>query len=425
MNRTAGKLGVSWARGGVCAWMFCFVSGVGAFGQSDRYNIKVGDVMLDFSLYAEYGYNDNVTAVPEHAIHSEYPGVVGPLDDTYISYGAKMGFEWNLTDDHSLGFKVGAAWLDYQDLDYLDSENNSLTITPESRVEALLLFGPVEVELYDEFSYTLDPSNAVLVNQDRTAIAYQVDKYARWTNLAGLEAMTVLNPFELTVAVSNYNIYNSDTEFDFTRREEWTVNTLLYYPLGRGKGAGVAASWTDNNYIRDILVDSTGFYVGLLMDWELSPVTSFAAKVGRLNREYDASKTMGGDVVDSEGWMYSAELLHLLGKNFNHKLSYSRTIGYGRATNEQVSDMLAWDFVFQGIKGVDLKGGVQWITSEDSGPKPFAEDYDLLYAVLGIGIGLTDRLDLSVDFHHANKDSDNRDRSFEQNGASIRLDYDL
>ena len=118
-------------------------------------------------------------------------------------------------------------------------------------------------------------------------------------------------------------------EFDFTRREEWTVNTLLYYPLGRGKGAGFAASWTDNNYIRDILVDSTGFYVGLIMDWELSPVTSFAAKVGRLNREYDASKTMGGDVVDSEGWMYSAELLHLLGKNFNHKLSYSRTSGMG------------------------------------------------------------------------------------------------
>ena len=39
--------------------------------------------------------------------------------------------------------------------------------------------------------------------------------------------MAVLNPFEWTVAVSNYNIYNSDTEFDFTRREEWTVSTLL------------------------------------------------------------------------------------------------------------------------------------------------------------------------------------------------------
>lgn len=414
-----------WTGGFVCAWLLVMASGVGLYAQSDRYNIKLGDVMLDFSLNAEYGYNDNVTAVPDHAIHSDHPGVIGPLDDTYVSYGAKMGFQWNLSDNHSLGFDVGAAWLDYQDLDYLDSKNNSLTITPESKLEARLLFGPVEIKLYDEFSYTLDPSNAVLVNEDRTAIAYQVDKYARWTNMAGLEAMAVLNPFEWTVAVTNYNLYNSDTEFDFTRREEWTVSTLLYYPLGRGKGVGGAASWTDNNYIRDILVDSSGFYIGLLLDWELSPVTSFAAKAGRMTREYDSARTMAGDVVESEGWIYSAELLHLLGKNLNHKLSYSRMIGYGRATNEQVSDKIAWDFLFQGIKGVDLKGSLQWITSEDSGPKPFAEDYDLFYATLGFGIGLTDRLDLSVDFHHAKKDSDNRDRSFEQNGASIRLDYDL
>ena len=421
---------------------------------------------MDFSVYGEYSYNDNVTTIPEGVPDRFDPTIIGPRDDYILSYGADVAVNWQLTDFNTIGVVLGVKYEDYSELDYLDSSSTSFSINPDSKLDFKILAGPFEFTVYDKFGYTVSGSNAALVEavQDDQgdvdnggdipivrgrALSVQVDRYAAWTNEIGVEGLAILNPLEWTVGVRYYQLMPDDNDsgenvaelggtgslatdrWEFTRRDELIIDTQLYYPLGRDNGAGIFGKYTDNNYKREVLADSTGWQAGVVVDWTLGERTALSANVGFNHREWDETNTLlyetGGfaDVTDSDSMFYGVELLNLIGENLNHKLSFTRSIGLGRVTNEQIVDTYAWDFTFEGIRNIDLTGGVQWVNADDSGPAPFAEHYDLFLGSLGIDFDLTEKLHCALTYSYVDKDSDNNDRDYKQNVASLSLHYDF
>ncbi len=441
------------------------ITTVSTFGQSEDYNIKIGDLLMDFSVNVGYAYNDNVTAVADNTPDVFDPTIIGPREDFIFSYGADVGINWQITDNNTLGIVLGLKYQDYMDLDYMDSNNTFFSVDPDSEVDFTVLLGSIEIRVYDKFGYTVDGSNSVLVNavddgevvdgDDREiirgrSIATRVDRFAAWTNEFGIELLAVLNPLEVTFSVSQYNLMPDDNDADefvdelggtfqrpddrweFQRRGELIINGQVYYPLGRDNGVGIFAQYFDNQYKRDILADSNTYQIGLTGDWGLGERTAISATVGYDMRDYDEANTLRflndgsfADITEGNNMFYSLSLLNLLGETFNHKFTFSRQVTYGRVTNEQVSDVFAWDFLYEGIRRVDLTGGIQWVSAEDSGPSLYAESYDLLMATLGFSVELGEHLMTNVDFRHVNKDSNDNDRDFVQNLASISLMYDF
>lgn len=441
------------------------LSTVSLFSQTDDYNIKIGDLLMDFSVHVGYSYNDNVTAVADHTPDFLDPTILGPREDFILSYGANVGLDWQITDNNTLGVNLGLNYNDYQDLDYMDSSNTFFSVDPTSEIDFTVLLGFIEARVYDRFGYTVDGSNSVFVDtvdgqevldgEDREilrgrSISTRVDRYAAWENEMGVEFLAVLNPVEVSLKISQYNLMPDDNDEDefvtelggtfqrpkdrweFTRRSEFMINGEVYYPLGNENGVGIFAQYSKNNYKRDILADSTGWQVGLLADWALGERTAIEAVVGYDMRDYDEANTLRylsdgtfADVTEGKNVFYSLKLLNLLGETFNHKLSITRLVDFGRVTNEQVSTTIAWDFLYEGIRRVDVTGGVQWVNAKDSGPVLYAEDYDLFMATLGFEIELGEHLVTNVNFAHLNKDSNDDDRDFVQNKASITLLYDF
>jgi len=433
--------------------------------QTDDYNINIADLLMDFSVFVEYTYNDNVTAIPDDAVDRFDPSIVGPRSDYSLGFGADVGIDWQLTDNNTLGLVFGFRALDYQDLNYLDSERTFFSIAPESEIDFSILLGSFEFRIYDRFGYTVDGSNSVLVDRvaqdeggpvvdpdgrpiiEGRSVSFAVDRYAAWENEIGLEGIAFLNPVEWTIRISRYDLMPDDNDggefieelgraleddrWEFTRRREWIINTQVYYPLGRDNGFGVYGQYTSNDYKRDILTDSDGWQIGATVDWALGDRTALSATVGYDVREYDEANILrfaNGNIayiLEGKNWFYTVEILNLLGETFNHKLSFTRQISYGRATNEQLSSIIAYDFLYEGIRNVDFTGGFQWLTAEDSGPAPFAEDYDLFLARLGLDIELTESLNSKLSYQYVDKDSDNNDRDFEQSRASVSLHYDF
>ncbi len=445
--------------------LICFTT-VSSRAQTDNYNIKIGDLLMDFSMHVGYAYNDNVTAVSDNVPDLIDPSIVGPREDYILSYGADVDINWQITDNNTLGVVLGLRYEDYQDLNYMDSSKTFFHIDPSSEVDFTVLLGMVEARVYGKFGYTVDGSNSVFVEavpqEDQViggdgreiirgrSVGTRVDRYAAWSTEYGIELLAILNPLEATLRVSQYHLMPDDNDADefveqldgtfqrpedrweFTRRSEFIINGQLYYPLGRENGVGVFGQFTRNNYKRDILADSDGWKVGLLADWALGDRTAISASVGYDFRDYDEANTLRfletgefADITEGDNIFYSFEILNLLGETFNHKLSFTRAVSYGRVTNEQVSDVIAWDFLYEGIRRMNITGGVQWASADDSGPALYAEKYDLFMATLGFDIELGEHLVTSLNLRHVNKDSNDNDRDFEQNLASIMLRYDF
>ncbi len=455
-----------------------------ALAQSDDYNIRIGDLLMDFSVYVEYAYDDNVTKVEEGVPDIIDPTIVGPRDDFILTFGADIGFDWQITDFNALTFTLGFGYRDYQDLNYLDTNETFFSINPESELDFTILAGPVEARIYDRFGYTVDGSNAALIEQvpgggtvindpelgddlvAGEALRTQVDRYSGWENELGLELLTLLNPFEFTFGIRRLDIMPDDNgdfvesqgptlqpdRWEFLRRNELIIDAQLYYPMGRNNGVGVVAAYSDNNYKRNVLSDSQGWYFGGVVDWTLGESTTVQVTAGYDYREFEESTTarflsvsdllspeqLGqfADITEGSNFVYSVELLNLLGESFNHKISFTRAVGYGRTINEQLTTTLAYDFLFEGIRNVDFTGNFQWVTVDDSaidpifvdgvvGVNPFGEDYDLFFASLGLDFQITESLNSLLSYRYVDKNSDNENRSFEQSLASISLHYDF
>ena len=422
---------------------------------------------MDFSVYGEYTYNDNVTTVPEGVPDRFDPTVIGPRDDFILSLGADVGINWQLTDNNTIGVVLGTKYEDYADLDYLDSRRTTFTINPDSTVDFTILVDPFEFRVYDKFGYSVSGTNAALVepvSDDQgsvdnggdipivrgRAISVQVDRYAAWTNEMGIEGLAVLNPLEWTVGVRYYQLMPDDNNngeqvaqipgeenplqtdrWEFTRRDELIIDSQLYYPLGRDNGAGIFGKYTDNNYTREVLADSTGWQAGAVVDWTLGERTSISVNAGYDHRKWDKANTLRyddnsfADITSGDSMFYGVELLNLIGKNLNHKLSATRSVSLGRVTNQQIVNTYAWDFTFEGIRNVGLTGGIQWVNADDSGPAVFAEHYDLFLGTLGVDFDLTEKLHCKFTYRYVDKDSDNNDRDYKQNVASLSLHYDF
>ena len=445
--------------------MSCFqFAATNAYSQSDDYNIKIGNLLLDFSVYGEYTYNDNVTTVPEGVPDRFDPTIIGPREDYIFSLGADVGINWQITDNNTLSVVLGTKYEDYQDLNYLDSQNTFFSINPDSQVEFKVLIDPFEFRVYDKFGYTVSGSNAALVepvdentpveDNDRPivrgrAISIQVDRYAEWTNEVGIEGLAILNPLEWTVGVRYFqsmpdddnndgasSVDGTDTlqpdRWEFTRRDELIIDSQLYYPLGRDNGAGIFGKYSDNNYTEEILADSTGWQFGGVVDWTLGERTALSVNAGYDHREFDEANTLKNpegtmyvDILEGDSGFYGFELLNLIGQNFNHKLVFSRSVSLGRVTNQQISNSYGWDFTFDGIRSVNLNGGVQWVNADDSGPSIFAEHYDLFMVNFGIDLDVVEDLQCRFSYRYVDKDSDNNDRDYKQNLATLSLHYDF
>jgi hypothetical protein len=448
-------------------YMSClqFTSSI-AYSQTEDYNIKIGDLLLDFSVYGEYSYNDNVTTIPEGVPDQFDPTIIGPRDDYIFGWGADVGINWQITDSNTLSLTLGVKYEDYSELDYLDTQNTFFSVDPDSEVDFKVLIGPFEFNVYDKFGYSVSGSNAALIQVTEDpegevdaggrpilrgrSLSVRVDRYAAWTNEIGVEGLAVLNPLEWTIGLRRYDLMPDDNDsgenvaqlggtldtdrWEFTRRSENIIDSQLYYPLGRDNGAGIFGKYTENDYKREILADSNGWQIGAVVDWSLGDRTAFSANVGYNYREYDETLTLhklpadgGGlaDILESKDMFYSFEILNLIGQSLNHKLSFTKSIGLGRVTNEQIISVAAWDFTFEGIRNVDLTGGVQWINADDSGPDQFAEHYDLFMATLGFDIKISSSLNGRVSYRYIDKDSDNNDRDYKQNLVSVSLHYDF
>lgn len=375
-------------------------------------NLRLAGMELDLSTYTQVTYNDNITTIESNEI-----------DDFILTAGVDLSGELELSKVNTLSLGIGASVNKYLENDNLDSNNNFLTLSPDTKLALDMKLGQVMFTVYDQLEYSIDPSDARTVDPVTGQIQNDVSKFERFTNTLGVDMIWEQKTFDIAGKLRRVDVIPQQTRFDFADRTEYNgLLELTYKQLKDITLTPFIYAYTNDNET-DLNANSVGGHTGLRAVWSASEFISVTAEGYLDYRDFDG---VGLNQDSSEGvtpnWLISLE--HTPTRNFTHKLKYLRKTTLGSVTNTTTSDIFSYEANYTGLKDIDLRSVLKYTISDDSGG--FAdEDYDQYGATLMATYNYSDQLSFSFEYDYKLKDSKLQGGSYTQNLVTLGLRYDF
>lgn len=378
---------------------------------AQKKNFRVGPVFFDAAARFAIEYNDNINSSAQN-----------PEEDIILSPGISLDSEWKATDFNTLSFNIGIGYRKYLNNSDLDSGGNFLDITPDTRLAFSVFIDNLTLEFYDEFSYTVDATDAFARNAQGQVIT-NVAQYGRFSNNVGVRADWDFNDVKLDANASRADLFPADAEFDFTERTVHRLAGGVRFILAPNLTAGLRGSVEMSDYSDNFQNDGIRYSFGPNFAWQPTSLISLSGGVGYTLNDFD---TGGGNLDNSESdsTYWNLNIGHRASRFYSHSLNVSSTTNLGFVSNTTEVYRIAYRGDWQISRTLALTGGISFETSEDSGGFS-AEDFDRYIFDLATQFVLSDHLTSRLFYEFSSKDSNLSTRSFDRNRIVLSFRYDF
>ena len=167
---------------------------------------------------------------------------------------------------------------------------------------------------------------------------------------------------------------------------------------------------------------STG---GPFAQFQISPYTRFLVAGGaQFSQNTGTSSTAEDQDGDGLGYYWSLVITNRLNAAFTHSVALGHERTFGTAADYQDVDYVHYDAACQLIRKTTLSGTVGYEkVSQIAGLLP--EKYSRWTFGLAFGYQLTEHLRAALRYTLYSQDSDHSDRAYDQNLATLSLNYDF
>lgn len=381
--------------------------------QAQGGNFKVGPVLFDVTGHVGATYSTNVTSSP-----------VNPRRDLFLRAGIDAKGNWAVSKYNDLTFGLGLEYRKYIENPELDSSNNFLNVTPNTKLQFTIFAGEFRFIVSDSISFSTDPTDSVAVDPSDNSLNYDVLSYSRLNNTFRIATEWQLNPlWTAQASYSRDDVIPFDTLFDTVDRTQHTLYASLDRVINSRLTLGVYGSLFWNEYALNFQNDSHGHSLGVQGNLQVSDTLSVSGRYGwRVN-----SFGTGGsnrDQSDFSGVDYSVDVAHALSGVYTHRLSYSRSLDYGFVSNTTLVDALTYSFSFKGVNHADINGSLAWQNGRDSGGLS-SEVYNRTQFRIGVEYALSRKLTCELSYEHSVKNSNLPRRDYVRNDITLLFRYDF
>ena len=369
------------------------------------YNLRLGAAQFDFATNFSVAYDDNATRGTTEA--TEKDAVTGRV-------GVDTGLYWPMTPDLALDFDIQAGWL--QNLAGDGPQGPSIRAGDRSNFQLDWAVGDTgTLSLLDRVSITTDSSQVArqaggndlrLLNND-AALQYECEPSPLWRSV---------------LRVGREDVKSFDDAFKYLDRESYYGESKIGWNLNADMTLSLYGNAADYTYTAEMKNDATAWEVGIEHLWYATAVSRVTTSVGYKEISFDTDnvptvqeEAAGGTarlMIDSS---LSPTVQHGLTVSYAPELASPTTVNYSEDTIGAYR--ISWQFAPAWVVGYTGT----WLHSREAGDA--GETYDLFINGLMIGVQVSRKASLSLQYRRLEKDSDNGDSNYRSNEFTAGLRY--
>lgn len=370
-------------------------------GFDQRYNMKVGPVLMNVGGGINFAYNDNINLAE-----------TGKKSDFIITPNVSLSNHWPLTSINSADLNLGLGYSKY--LNNSSADSSFLNVSPGSNLTFVVFMGDFKFTFSDAFYFQQDPVDEIgLAN---------VTTFGRISNTASANVDWDLNDVVLSLGYSHTNFMTTSAAFDYADSTTDTVTQRTSFTVTPTVTAGLSNSLSFTNYEQDFLNNSWTLMSGPFATVQLSPYLSMSGTAGVQLLGASSGGQVGDTTGDVTSWYGSLSFTHRINNNMDQTLSFSHTNPTGLNSNFVGLSSVQHSFSWQFIRNVTF-GTSEFIEyGQDSGGT-LAEDVWRYGGNVSLGYNLTQKLSLSLTYTYTRRDSNAFMRDYTQNVIMLGTNY--
>ena len=380
----------------------------------EDYNIKLGNLKVDFQSEVGVAFNDNVNFSDQ-----------GKVDDFSYIAGGNIRAYYQPSRTTAFNTDIFIGYQGFVDTDEL----NTLLIRPGSEFRIERRLEQFKVGFYNQVGVELDPIRRAYIAGDAATLAgANALEWRRITNTTGVSLtyqpardlhFTTAYEFQLDRSLSDF--------FKALDNDRHVFKLGGYYDLSKQLTSGLEFQYAKRGYSNKNLInsqnDNDSYMVGPAFIITPNTRTVINLKAGYTSIDYSNTGAIA-DVENFEGITFTADLRNQLTDSTNHGMSAMRMVDDGFGTNFAETISVGYNINSQFSRGVtgDLNALYTWL--ETSGGV-LAEEAELLVLGAGLSKEISKKATIKLVYAFHNRFSEIAGRDFQQNVISVLFNYDF
>jgi hypothetical protein len=318
-----------------------------------------------------------------------------------------------LTAYNLLSVSVGVGYDKY----FLHDDYSGVRIESGSQLNFDVGVKDFRFNFHDRFQYSRDSAG-------QSAVAGS-GRYGGLDNSAGLSATWDLRDVTLNAGYDHQNFISSSSDFSSNTHSSEQMVGRAGFRFNPQLTAGIEGTGSFTSYEQQGLNNSVGYSVGLYGDVRPGKFFQIQPRVGYTI--YDFQQTSRSiQAMNQNAWYAGVTVRHELTDAFNYSVSAGHELRLGIQADSVDSWYFRPNFTWNIIRDVRLstdfsyEHGTQGNSQQGGG---VSETFDWFGGGLGIGLSLTKKLDMSLDYRLTVRSSNAASRDYTQNLVGLRLTY--
>jgi hypothetical protein len=399
-------------------------SGPEAAAQQPHGNLNLGGVYFNLQAYVEAEYNDNINYSNANR-----------QSDIILRPGFQIGSSYQVTQLNTLSLDLGISAQEYLFHSSLSSYNTFADISPSSQLAYTIIVDNFTIKVYDSFSYSVQPNNAVAYNTSSNTFVYSIAQYARFMNQIGFNVDWNLNRVVAYAGAYRYDVFPTDASFDTLRRWQYTALAGVRVIVSPSVTAGFGATFTTNTYSENFNNNSDSWYLGPTLVWQPNSTWTFNTSVGYIYYDFQNQGNVtgtNGDTSEPSTFVGSASVTQQINAKMTQGVTVSRTSNFGYVSNtldiNRAAYTYQWEFrpkwtanFWAYYEEGKASGGTVVVSSQAGATQP--EDYHKWAVSPGVQYQLNQNATLYANYEYTVNNSNIPVQTFNRNRIIIGLRY--
>lgn len=392
-----------------------FKTYVGAADEpAKRYNIRLGNVLLDLTGTFGLEYNDNIT-LAEEAVKK----------DVILRPGVILNTEYRASELNVLSLSLGTSYVKYLKHTELNASSSAWNVDRASNLKYKVKLRSYTITLSDYFNFSADPTDAVALDPNTGQADRNISVYSRFNNTAKVDIDHKEKNFTYNLALSRMDVMPLDAPFKFLRRVEYNETLSIKYTAHPAFIPGIQGGLFQNQYRKGFQNDSYGHTLGPSLEWRITPLVYMlcSASYGTTHfKNTGANQDTSGN--KQKVFSMNVQLNHRMNRYYSHALRFSRNTNFGSISNTTEVRGLEYTFSWRAAKRITYEGNFSYEKGRDSGGIS-PERYTRYISGLKFARRLNKHATGFFEAYYAKKKSNKPDGGYTVKRFIVSLNYDF
>ncbi len=406
------KLGRAWRgwAGVLAAAVAAWLAGAPAAQAQKNGLLKFGGAYFNLQAFFEAEYNDNIN----------YSNL-NRESDIILRPGFQVGSSYQVTQLNTLSLDLGITFQQYLFHSSLSSYNSFASISPDSQLAYTIIIDNFTIKVYDAFSYSVQPNDAVAYNTNTNTFVYQVTQYQRFINQGGFNVDWNLNRVILYTGAYRYDVFPTQASFDTLRRTQYTALAGGRVIVSPSVTAGLGVTYSANSFQENFNNNSGSWYVGPTLVWQPNSNWTFNFSGGYIFYSFQNTGT-NGDTSQPSTLVGTASVTQQINSKMSHSVTFSRTSSYGYVSNTLDVNRVGYQYQWSFRPRWTANFWAYYERGKDSGGiQP--EDYTKFGFSPGVEYQWNSNATLYGTYEYTEKDSNIPAQTFDRNRVLVGIRY--